>query len=176
MGCRTKIAEQIVDQGGDDVRAPKGNRGVLAAEVEEAFIEADAKDDAGVQSEARDTVARGHGRVETRRYRTLGELSGVPRSTWWKGMNRIGRVESTRERDGKVSRDTRERDGKVSRETRFFIGSIGTGVGDFARAVRGHLRIVIRAWHENSLATAWARASAPGLRSGGWTDLAACRT
>jgi predicted transposase YbfD/YdcC len=42
-------------------------------------------------------------------------------------MNRIGRVESTRERDG-----------KVSRETRFFIGSIGTGVADFGRAVRGH--------------------------------------
>jgi predicted transposase YbfD/YdcC len=30
------------------------------------------------------------------------------------------------------------KDGKVSRETRFFIGSIGTGVADFARAVRGH--------------------------------------
>lgn len=65
--------------------------------------------------------------METRRYRTLGDLSGVPRSALWKGMNMIGMVESTRESDG-----------KVSRETRFFIGSIGTGVADFGRAVRGH--------------------------------------
>jgi predicted transposase YbfD/YdcC len=128
MGCRTKIAAQIIDQGGNDVLALKGNQGVLAAEVEEAFIEADAKDYREVDSEALDTVERGHGRVETRRYRTLGDLSGVPRSALWKGMNRIGRVESTRESDG-----------KVSRETRFFIGSIGTGVADFGRAVRGHL-------------------------------------
>jgi predicted transposase YbfD/YdcC len=127
MGCQTKIAEQIIDQGGNDVLALKGNQGTLAAEVEEAFIEADAKDYAEVDSEALDTVERGHGRVETRRYRTLGELSGVPRSALWKGMNMIGMVESTRESDG-----------KVSRETRFFIGSIGTGVADFARAVRGH--------------------------------------
>jgi predicted transposase YbfD/YdcC len=44
MGCQTKIAEQIIEQGGNDVLALKGNQGVLAAEVEEAFIEADAKD------------------------------------------------------------------------------------------------------------------------------------
>ncbi|UHD16244.1 ISAs1 family transposase [Thiocapsa bogorovii] len=127
MGCQTKIAEQIVDQGGDYVLALKGNQGVLAAEVEEAFIEANAKDYAGVESEALETVERGHGRVETRRYRTLGELSGVPRSALWKGMNMIGMVESTRESAG-----------KISRETRFFIGTIGTGVGDFARVVRAH--------------------------------------
>lgn len=127
MGCQTKIAEQIIDQGGNDLLALKGNQGVLAAEVEEAFIEADAKDDAGLESEALDTVERGHGRIETRRYRTLGELSGVPRSALWKGMNMIGMVESTREIAG-----------KISRETRFFIGSIGTGVVDFGRAARGH--------------------------------------
>jgi predicted transposase YbfD/YdcC len=127
MGCQTKIAEQIIDQGGNYVLALKGNQGVLAAEVEEAFSEADAKNYREIDSEALDTVERGHGRVETRRYRTLGDLSGVPRSTLCNGMNMIGMVESTRESDG-----------KVSRETRFFIGSIGTGVADFGRAVRGH--------------------------------------
>lgn len=127
MGCQTKIAEQIVTQGGDYVLALKGNQGKLAAEVEEAFIDADARDYADVESESLDTTERGHGRVETRCYRTLGDLSGVPRSALWPGMNMIGMVESTRESDG-----------KVSRETRFFIGSIGTGVGDFARAVRAH--------------------------------------
>ena len=42
-------------------------------------------------------------------------------------MNMIGMVESTRESDG-----------KVSRETHFVIGSIGTGVADFGLAVCGH--------------------------------------
>ena len=107
--------------------ALKGNQGTLAAEVEEAFITADATDYADVASEFLETSERGHGRVETRRYRTLGDLSGVPRSALWAGMNMIGMVESTRACDG-----------KVSRETRLFIGSIGTGVADFARAVRGH--------------------------------------
>ena len=59
MGCQTKIAEQIVDQGGDYVLALKGNQGTLAAEVEEAFIDADAKDYAEMESDfARDRRAR----------------------------------------------------------------------------------------------------------------------
>jgi predicted transposase YbfD/YdcC len=74
-----------------------------------------------------ETVERGHGRSETRRYRTLGDLSGVPRRALWAEMNMIGMVESRREVAG-----------KVTTETRFYIGSIGTDVGDFARAARGH--------------------------------------
>ena len=127
MGCQTKIAEQIIAQGGDYLLALKGNQETLEREVEEAFIDADARDYAGVDSQVLETVERGHGRCETRRYRTLGDLSGVPRSAVWAGMNMIGMVESRREVAG-----------KVTTETRFYIGSIGTDVGDFARAARGH--------------------------------------
>jgi predicted transposase YbfD/YdcC len=127
MGCQTKIAEQIVNQGGDYVLALKGNQETLAAEVEEAFIDADARNSVGVDTDFIETVERGHGRRETRRYRTLGDLSGVPRSALWEAMNMIGLVESHREVDG-----------KVSIETRYFIGSIGIGAARFAHAVRGH--------------------------------------
>ena len=127
MGCQTKIAEQIISQGGDDVLALKGNQETLAAEVEEAFIDADARDYAGVASEYLETVERSHGRVETRRYRTLGDLSGVPRSGLWKAMNMIGMVDARREVAG-----------KVTLETRYDIGSIGTSAARFARATRGH--------------------------------------
>jgi predicted transposase YbfD/YdcC len=127
MGCQTKIAEQIVAQGGDYVLALKGNQGTLATEVEEAFISADAKDYAGMDAQFLETVERGHGRVETRRYRTLGDLAEVPRSALWQGMNMIGMVESERTVDG-----------KTSVETRYHIGSIGTDVACFARAVRAH--------------------------------------
>jgi hypothetical protein len=37
------------------------------------------------------------------RYRTLGDLWGVPRSGLWEGTNMIGMVESRREVNGKVS-------------------------------------------------------------------------
>jgi predicted transposase YbfD/YdcC len=127
MGCRTKIAEKIVERGGHYVLALKGNQETLAAEVEEAFVDADAKDYAGLDSGFLETVERGHGRTETRRYRTLGDLSGVPRSALWKGMNMIGMVESRREVAG-----------KVSAEVRYYIGDIGTDAERFARAVRGH--------------------------------------
>lgn len=127
MGCQTKIAEQIIEQEGDYVLALKGNQSTLASEVQEAFIDADAKDYAGMESEFMETVEQGHGRIETRRYRTLGDLSGVPRSALWRGMNMLGMVESQRTLNG-----------KTSCETRFFIGSIGTDAACFARAVRDH--------------------------------------
>jgi predicted transposase YbfD/YdcC len=130
MGCQTKIAEQIIAAGGDYVLALKGNQGTLAEEVEEAFIDADVREYAGLDSQVAETSERDHGRVETRRYRTLGNLDGVPRSALWKGLNMIGMVQSQREVDG-----------KTSTEVRFYIGSIGTDAARFARAVRGHWRI-----------------------------------
>jgi predicted transposase YbfD/YdcC len=127
MGCQTKIVEKIVAGGGDYLLSLKGNQETLAAEVEEAFIDADAKDFAGLDSQVFETVERGHGRIETRRYRTLGHLDGVSRAPLWKAMNMIGMVESRREIAG-----------KVSEEIRFYIGSIGTDAQRFARAARGH--------------------------------------
>ena len=127
MGCQTAIAKQIVAQGGDYVLALKGNQGTLAAEVEEAFIEADVREYAEVTSEVLETTEQGHGRRETRRYRTLGDLSGLPHSALWEAINMIGMVESEREING-----------KTTCETRFYIGCIGTDVETFARAVRGH--------------------------------------
>jgi predicted transposase YbfD/YdcC len=127
MGCQTKIAEQIIAAGGDYVLALKGNQSTLAEEVEEAFIDADAKDYMGLDSQIIESSERDHGRLETRRYRTLGNLEGVPRSALWKGLNMIGMLESQREVDG-----------KTSTEYRFYIGSIGTDAGRFARAVRAH--------------------------------------
>ncbi|EGV27991.1 transposase IS4 family protein [Thiorhodococcus drewsii AZ1] len=127
MGCQTKIAAQIVDQGADYVLALKGNQSTLATEVEEAFINADARDYADVDSQFLETVEQGHGRRERCRYRTLGDLSGVSRRAGWKALNMIGMIESEREING-----------VTSRETRYYIASTDTDVSVFARAVRGH--------------------------------------
>jgi predicted transposase YbfD/YdcC len=127
MGCQTKIAEKIIERGGDYVLALKGNQSTLADEVEEAFINADAKDYTEVASDFFETVERGHGRVETRRYWTLGDLENISRSTLWKGLDMVGMVHSQRQLNG-----------KSSSEYRFYIGSIGNDAERFARAVRAH--------------------------------------
>ena len=127
MGCQTKIAAQIIAQGGDYLLALKGNQGTLLAEVEEAFIDADAKDYAGLPSQVVETVEHGHGRRERRRYRTLGQLDGLSNSAAWERLNMLDMVESDCERDG-----------KLTRETRYYIGSIGSDGQTFAHAVRGH--------------------------------------
>jgi predicted transposase YbfD/YdcC len=127
MGCQTKIAEQIIEQEGDYVLALKGNQGTLAEQVEEAFIDADARDYEGVPSDYFETVERGHGRCETRRYWTLAELERIERKDQWKQLNVLGMVQSIREQDG----HTRS-------EYRYYIGSIGNDAQRFAKAVRGH--------------------------------------
>ena len=134
MGCQTKIAEQIIDAGADYVLALKGNQSTLAEEVEEAFIDADARDYADMHVDVFETVEQGHGRKETRRYTVLGDLKGVSRQHLWKGLDAICMVKSERESDG-----------RTSCECRFYIGSIGTNAQQFAYAVRAHWAI------ENSL-------------------------
>ena len=127
MGCQKAIAEKIVDRGGDYVLALKGNQSTLAEQVEEAFIDADARDYEGVQSDYFETVERGHGRCETRRYWTLGDLDGIARKDQWKKLNAVGMVQSIRELDG-----------CTSDEYRYYILSTGNDAQRFATAVRGH--------------------------------------
>jgi predicted transposase YbfD/YdcC len=134
MGCQTKIAEQIIDAGADYVLALKGNQSTLAEEVEDAFIDADARDYADMEVDVLETVEKGHGRKERRRYTVLGDLRGVSRQSLWKGLDAICMVESEREIDG-----------HTSRECRYYIGSIGANAEQFANAVRAHWTI------ENSL-------------------------
>ncbi len=134
MGCQKKIAQQIRDQGGDYVLALKGNQGHLAEEVEEAFVDADAKDYQDMVTDYYETNERGHGRVETRRYWTLGNLDGISEAPHWAGLDMIDVVQAERACAG-----------KTSSEYRFYIGSIGINAKRFANTVRSHWGV------ENSL-------------------------
>ena len=80
MGCQKAIAEQIIERGGDYVLALKGNQSTLAQAVEELFIDADAADYAGWSVDTHETIDRGHGRVETRRYFTLTAVDKIPQA------------------------------------------------------------------------------------------------
>jgi predicted transposase YbfD/YdcC len=127
MGCQKAIAKDIVAQGGDYVLALKGNQSLLAQAVEELFIDADAVDYAGWTMDSHETIDRGHGRVETRRYFTLTAVDKIPQAADWEKLNMVGMVQSERQVNG-----------KSTLENRFYIGSIGADAQRFAWAVRNH--------------------------------------
>ena len=127
MGCQKAIAKDIVAQGGDYVLALKGNQSTLAQAVEELFIDADAVDYAGWPMDSYETIDRGHGRIETRRYFTLTAVDKIPQSADWEKLNMVGMVQSERQVND-----------KTTQETRFYIASIGGDAQRFAWAVRNH--------------------------------------
>ena len=68
MGCQKAIAEQIINRGGDYVLALKGNQSGLHDDVELFLSGALAKGFEGIAHRAHETLDKGHGRVEVRRY------------------------------------------------------------------------------------------------------------
>jgi len=134
MGCQKEIAKQIVTKNADYVLALKGNQGALREDVELFAAEQKAngfKDTAVSQHE---TVDGDHGRIETRKYTVLHDISWLQERHDWVGLNAIVMVESTRETGS-----------KIETETRFYITSLTDTAERIASAVRGHWAV------ENSL-------------------------
>jgi predicted transposase YbfD/YdcC len=127
MGCQTKIAEQIIAQGGDYVLGLKGNQSTLHEEVEEFFTTALDGNFAGVQYDYTEETDKDHGRLEVRRYWIAEELGTLSNRERWKGLRSIGMVE----RECWIGHSR-------SIERRFFINSIEADAKRFAAAVRGH--------------------------------------
>lgn len=134
MGCQTEVAAQIVEQKADYVLAVKGNQGELYEELQEFFATARAAQFRGVKHTYHETVDKGHGRIEVRRYWLSPVLSGLARPARWRKLTAIGLVESERHVGD-----------KVSIEQRYYICSVDRGAAVFADAVRRHWGI------ENSL-------------------------
>ena len=124
-GCQKKIAEQIIDRGGDYVFGLKGNQGNLHREGEEFFT---GDDEQYVDSFDFFTEEdKSHGRKTVRRYYTSDALEGISEASKRKGFSTTAMVECESERDG-----------KHSRELRCYIGSIRNNAKVFAEAVRSH--------------------------------------
>lgn len=130
MGCQTEIAKTIIEQGADYVLALKGNQGDLHTDVAQLFTAARKQDFRNIEHQFHSTVSKGHGRIETRRYWTMGNTEYLIGAQKWSGLKSIGMVESQREMNG-----------KVSIEQRYYILSIESDVQRFATAVRSHWSI-----------------------------------
>ncbi len=128
IGTQAKIAEAIVDGGGDYLLSLKANRPALLAEVEAFFA-----DPAVAQGEIHETVDNDHGRIETRRHRVHHQLEWLksdrrfPDQRDFPHLSAIAMVETTSERAG-----------KPCHERRFYLSSAKLDPKTFAQAVRAH--------------------------------------
>lgn len=122
MGCQKGVAAQIVAAGADYVLALKDNHPTLH---EDARLWLDHEMTAG-RLPVVETVEKGHGRIEVRRYALGTALDWLDAKPEWAGLHALGRVESTRIIGKKRSTDSRE-----------FLCSL-SDLDRFAATVRGH--------------------------------------
>lgn len=132
MGTQKSIAGEIVDAGADYVLALKGNHGNAHDEFREYFDDAvparsDAKTPRSDAMDFHETVEKGHGRIETRRYWHTDDIDWFEDKKRWPGLTSVGMVESTRIIKG-----------ETSVERRIFLCSILRNAQQFGEAVRGH--------------------------------------
>lgn len=132
MGCQKSIAANIIDTKADYVLALKGNHSVVHEEFVDYFEElipvgADKNHNMPEGMAFYETVEKGHGRIETRRYWHTKDIDWFADKGLWKGFKSVGMVESTREIGD-----------KKSMERRLFISSLKLNAKRFAEAVRGH--------------------------------------
>ena len=136
MGCQTAIATQIVEQRADYVLALKDNHEKLHERVESAFAEADKA--SGTTLLLGDLVAStttddGHGRIEHRRCRAIGDpayLAYIDPDHAWPNLRSVICIESTR-RVGD----------QVSTEARHYLSSLPADAPALAQIIRSHWRI-----------------------------------
>jgi len=128
MGAQKEIANQITEQGADYVLSLKGNQGNLHQDVQQLFDWASKTDFKDIEHELYQTIDKGHGRLEKRRYYLLGNVEYLVDAHQWKGLKRVGMIESERHIEGKPT----------TTERRYYLTSLDGGVERFARASRGH--------------------------------------
>lgn len=107
MGCQQKIAQQIIDQGGDYLIGLKGNQGTTYEAVKNHFQLI-----AATRRPTHEETDKGHGRIEIRTY-TADNAKTVLDLKAWPGIESVIRVRSMRQ-----VKD------KTSEETRYFISSL----------------------------------------------------
>lgn len=127
MGCQKAIAQQIVDQGADYVLALKPNQGTLYTAVEQWFQTVDHTPSEEASLSYYETEEQRHGRGEIRRHWSTPVPAGLPLAEAWAKLTSVGRVESERQVQG-----------KVTIEQRYYIASLASDAPQLAHAVRAH--------------------------------------
>lgn len=127
MGCQKNIAEMIIKKEPDYVLALKANQENLVKEVTAAFAKAESQNFQDPAIDYYETITKGHGRLDLRRYGVMTNLSEFKHIAAWENLRLIGMVESER-----TVRD------KTKIERRYYISSLEKNASLFAQAVRLH--------------------------------------
>ena len=130
MGCQSAIAAQITEGGGDYVLAVKDNQPQLAAVLRDFFATVNTPGHCRRQVSLHETLDKGHGRIETRRCRAVGELDWLELlglKARWSKLASVACIESTREVAG-----------HVETEKRYVISSLPADSRHILHAVRSH--------------------------------------
>jgi len=133
LGCQTELAEKIAERGGDYVLQVKDNQKNLADALREFFAEGQQAGFGALAVERLEQTEKDHGRIETRRYLWVNDLSWMDAKMRkaWKKLGGVGMIESVRQ----IGDD-------VSTFTRYAISSTGVdSVATFAKATRSHWAI-----------------------------------
>ncbi len=101
LNCQRAIAEQIIEQGGDYALALKGNQGTLHRDVE-MYLD----DPASKTARSEPWVEADHGRIETRTATVSSDIAWLIEAHRWPGLTAVGKVERTREIEGKATFET----------------------------------------------------------------------
>jgi predicted transposase YbfD/YdcC len=128
MHGQKQIAKEIIEADADYVLALKGNQGITFNEVKSFLDEAVQRGDKHLAFW--ETVDKGHGRLEVRRYWQSQNIQWFADRSEWEGLRSVGLVESQREVNG-----------QRSVERRYYLSSLPLEVNRFAQAVRGHWNI-----------------------------------
>jgi predicted transposase YbfD/YdcC len=139
MGCQKDIAAKIIQAEADYVLALKGNHSTVHEEFRLYFDDtmpagSDAKTPRPQGMDFYESIDKGHGRIEVRRYWHTTDIAWFEDKKLWRGLRSVGMVESIREMKG-----------EKSVERRLYLSSLDLDAERFAKAVRGHWGV------ENSL-------------------------
>lgn len=128
MHCQKTIAKEIIEADAQYVLALKGNQGTAHQEIKAYLDDVVAQKGPGLTF--LETVDKGHGRLETRRYWQTEQIGWFADRSEWEGLRSVGLVESIREIQG-----------RRSVERRYYLSSLPVDIQSFAKAVRGHWSI-----------------------------------
>jgi predicted transposase YbfD/YdcC len=126
-GCQKKIAQKIIDGGGDYVLSLKGNQETLFQSAQDWMVEQMENDFANVAHSQVETHEESHGRKEHRTYIQCTLPEDLRGSDGWADLKTIG----------VAIRIYEDKDGE-KQDVRYFISSLKRNGKQFAGAVRGH--------------------------------------
>jgi predicted transposase YbfD/YdcC len=138
MGTQKEIAKKIIDKKGDYILAVKDNQKALSFEIKEYLNEqlsVGFRDINPNKIAKKQTIEKGHGRIEKRTYYITNDIRWMEEKSKWKKLKSIGMV---------INEVTRGEE--KTKEIRYYITSLDCKIEEFARGVRNHWGIESTHW------------------------------